>query len=200
MSCSQISTLDADAKLGKDSEEPNTKKVKLNDETDSPENEAGEMAAEIAEEEEDAVTDTSKIDQHEESLGIAERINKGNKRFRGILKQITTDFIVNEIDLDNRVVYLNDLSQPSVPENEGAGNQSSAELVKASSQEEHEQSMREILGEAKYQELVEFLSSNSSTTSFRIEAPSKLNMFISTKITSLACNSESALFRGQAGS
>ena len=183
MSCTQeVTAVDADANLGKDPApnvgEPNSKKAKIEDEKDSRETEeTGEIETEIAEEEE-TVTDATKSIEHEESLGITERINKDNKRFRGLMKQITTDFIVNEIDLDNQVVYLNDLNEPRIPDQED--NPSSAESVAASSQEEYEQSMRKILGEVKYQELTDFLSSNSSTSSFRIEAPSKLTILIST--------------------
>lgn len=169
MSCS-TQTTDADANLG----EPNSKKAKTDDgttedlpETAGEEEEEAEAGGEVAEEEDEpAVADAA---EHEESLGIAERINKDNKRFRGVLKQITADFIVNEIDLDNQVVYLNDLSEPRAPDQEQT-NQS--ESVKPpSSQQECEQAMKQILGEVKYQELVDFLGSNTSTSSFRIEAP-----------------------------
>ena len=176
MSC-KIASASDDGKLGKDSaisdDLPSAKKPRIDEEPEAGEDEYVEPSAEIEDGSEEIVGDDSKNAQHEESLGIIERVNKTNKRFGGTLKQITSDFIVNEIDLDNHVVYLNDLSEPRAPTEEDSGEKLSAQFDKGPSRDEHEQSMKKILGDIKYQELIDFLNTNSTSSSFRIEAPSE---------------------------
>ncbi|KAG7894020.1 hypothetical protein KL908_002297 [Ogataea polymorpha] len=48
----------------------------------------------------------------EQHVGITEYIYKGDDRIAGLLKQRYTDFLVNEIGLDGKVIHLEDLGFP----------------------------------------------------------------------------------------
>ena len=52
------------------------------------------------------------LNQIANSYGIVERVNKNFKRFFGLAKQTSADFIVNEIGLDGNVVRLTDFELP----------------------------------------------------------------------------------------
>ena len=52
------------------------------------------------------------LNQIAHTYGIVERVNKTFKRFSGLVKQSSADFIVNEIDLDGNVVRLTNFELP----------------------------------------------------------------------------------------
>lgn len=51
----------------------------------------------------------------EDQVGISEYINKG-EGFNGIIKSRFSDFHVNEIDIDGKILHLTDLSIPEEKE------------------------------------------------------------------------------------
>lgn len=100
------------------------------------------------------------LNQIANRYGIVERVNKTFKRFFGLAKQSSADFIVNEIGLDGNVIRLTDFElpvlekKPEVKEN--------ADLNSA---------VEKAIGTEKFKELIQFLESNSTSISFKIEAP-----------------------------
>ena len=86
---------------------PNAKRIKLEDENDYENN----SELENNEDEEDTF---AKLDELEGLYGLKERANKQYARFRGLIKQSASDFIVNEIDLDENVVELTSFEVPSM--------------------------------------------------------------------------------------
>jgi hypothetical protein len=53
-----------------------------------------------------------KSDENEAFYGITKRINENFGRFTGFIKQSVSDFVVNEIDLDENVVRLTSFELP----------------------------------------------------------------------------------------
>ncbi|KAK8844588.1 hypothetical protein IAR55_006435 [Kwoniella newhampshirensis] len=58
----------------------------------------------------------------EEECGIRGFAGRGVKGVKGVIKQRFTDFIVNEVGLDGRVVHLKDIGKPTEPTTASASN------------------------------------------------------------------------------
>ena len=64
------------------------------------------------EEEEDNIDEITLLNKTADTYGIVELVNKDFKRFTGLIKQSSADFIVNEIDSDANVIRLTNFDLP----------------------------------------------------------------------------------------
>ena len=113
-------------------------------------------------EEEDNIDEITLLNKTADTYGIVERVNKDFKRFTGLIKQSSADFIVNEIDSDANVIRLTNFDLPVLEKNQD----------KEISRLELHSAVEKSIGEEKFKELTQFLDSNSRATSFKVEAPS----------------------------
>jgi tRNA pseudouridine13 synthase len=117
---------------------------------------------------------SSSSETHSLSVGIKERINKNFKRFKGLIKQTPSDFIVNEVDSNGKVVRLTNFD---LPIELNAIRDKAAEEEKSNSEnfEENKSKLKVLVGDEKFEALFNLFSSNSKNETVKIEAPKEKN-------------------------
>jgi tRNA pseudouridine13 synthase len=132
-----------------DNAEPAKKKQKLNDEDEEEELEVYE--SNDNEETPSAIT--------EEDLGIKMFLHPATEGFSGKIKQRYTDFLVNEVGLDDQVAHLTDIE--TLPaEDQTVASEPADEAVKL---QQRETEVPEVLGSDNYQRVVSFMASDEAT-------------------------------------